>query len=122
MLDWLKNINKEYPEFWKEYLSKFETKSKSRRFVILSTETTGLNPEKDVILSFGSVAVINDSIVIGDSFDVVLLQYKYLHDNGLSNEFLIESKQTKLAEPLAIQAFVEYIGNGVLVGHRIDFD
>lgn len=122
MLDWLKNINKEYPEFWKEYLSKFETKSKSRRFVILSTETTGLNPEKDVILSFGSVAVVNDSIVIGDSFDVVLLQYKYLHDNGLSNEFLIESKQTKLAEPLAIQAFVEYIGNGVLVGHRIDFD
>lgn len=122
MLEWLKNINKEYPEFWKEYLSKFESKSKLKRFVILSIETTGLNPEKDVILSLGSVAVVNDNIIISDSFDVALLQYKFLHDNGLSNEFLIESKQEKLAEPQAIQALIEYIGNAVLVGHRIDFD
>lgn len=120
MLDWIKNINKEYPEFWKNYLSKFE--KKSSRFVILSTETTGLNPHKDVILSFGAIAVVNSSIVIGDSFEVILLQYKYLHDNGLSNEFIIESKQPKLGEREALQAFIEYIGNSVLVGHRIHFD
>jgi DNA polymerase-3 subunit epsilon len=40
----------------------------------------------------------------------------------LSNEFLIESKQPKLNENQAIEAFVEYIGNAVLVGHRIHFD
>jgi len=120
MLDWIKKINKEYPEFWKLYLSKFETKS--NRYVVLSTETTGLNPRKDVILSFGAIGVMNDVIRIGDNFEVVLLQYKYLHDNGLSNEFLIESKLSKLAEPQAIQSFVDYIGNAVLVGHRIHFD
>ena len=47
MFDWIKNINKEYPEFWKEYLIKF--KDKSERYVILNTETTGLNPKNDVI-------------------------------------------------------------------------
>ena len=120
MLDWIKNINKEYPEFWKLYLTKFETKS--NRYVVLNTETTGLNPKKDVILSFGALGVINDIIRIGDNFEVVILQYKYLHDNGLSNEFLIESKLTKLAEYQAIQSLVEYIGNAVLVGHRIHFD
>jgi DNA polymerase-3 subunit epsilon len=120
MIDWIKNINKEYPDFWKSYLAKFE--SKSNRYVILSTETTGLNPKKDVILSFGAVAVVNDIIRIGDVFEVAILQYKYLHENGLSNEFLIESKLSKLAEPQAMQAFVEYIGNAVLVGHRIYFD
>lgn len=120
MLDWIKNINKEYPDFWKLYLAKFETKS--NRYVILSTETTGLNPKKDVILSFGAIAVVNDVIRIGDNFEVVILQYKYLHDNGLSNEFLIESKLPKLAEPQAIQSLVDYIGNAVLVGHRIHFD
>ena len=120
MLDWIKNINKEYPEFWKLYLAKFETKS--NRYVILNTETTGLNPKKDVILSFGAIAVVNDVIRIGDNFEVVILQYKYLHDNGLSNEFLIESKMSKLAEPQAIQSLVDYIGNAVLVGHRIHFD
>ncbi len=120
MIDWLKNINKEHPEFWKDYLSKFD--KKSNRFVILSTETSGLNPVKDVILSIGSFAVIDNSIVIGDSFEAVLLQYKFLHDNGLSNEFIVESKMKKLGEPEAIKLLIDYIGNAVLVGHHIDFD
>ena len=120
MLDWIKSINKEHPDFWKLYVAKFE--SKSNRYVILSTETTGLNPKKDVILSFGAIGVVDDVVRIGDNFEVVILQYKYLHDNGLSNEFLIESKLSKLAEQQAIQALVDYIGNAVLVGHRIHFD
>jgi len=120
MFDWIKNINKEYPEFWKSYLSKFE--KKSSRFVVLSTETTGLNPDKDVILSFGAVGVADNSIVVSDNFEVILLQYKFLHDNGISNEFIIESTQPKLGEREAIQALIEYIGNAVLVGHRINFD
>jgi DNA polymerase-3 subunit epsilon len=120
MLDWIKNINKEYPEFWKIYLSRFE--KKSNRFVVLSTETTGLSLEKDVILSFGSFSVINNSIVIGDSFETVIAQYKFFHDNGISNEFTIETKMAKMTEGEAIKALVEFIGNSVLVGHHIDFD
>jgi DNA polymerase III subunit epsilon len=120
MLDWIKNINKEYPDFWKKYLSKFETKSK--RYVVLCAETTGLNPKKDVILSFGAIAVIDDIIRIGDNFELAILQYKYLHDNGLPNEFLIESKLPKSSEYQAIESFVDYIGNAILVGHRIHFD
>ena len=120
MLDWLKNINKEYPDFWKTYISKFE--KKSSRFVVVSAETSGLNPDKDVILSIGSFAVIDNSIVIGDNFEAILLQYKFFHDNGLSNEFLVESKMKKLGEPEAIKLFIEFIGNSVLVGHHIDFD
>lgn len=120
MFDWIKNINKEYPEFWKNYISKFN--KRSSRFIVISTETTGLNPNKDVILSIGAVAVENNSIVVSDCFEIVLLQYKYLHENGLSNEFIIESKQSKLGEREALEAFIEYIGNAILVGHRIDFD
>ena len=120
MLDWIKNINKDYPDFWKDYLTKFETKP--NRFVVLSTETSGLNPNKDVILSLGAFSVIDDGIVIKDNFEAVLLQYKFLQDNGLSNEFIIESKMLKMPEPDAIEAFVNYIGNSILVGHHINFD
>jgi len=120
MLDWIKNINKEYPEFWKLYLSKFE--KKSNRFVVLSTETTGLSPVKDVILSIGSFSVINNSILIGDSFETLIAQYKFFHENGISNEFTLESKMKKMGEPDAIQALVEFIGSSILVGHHIDFD
>jgi DNA polymerase III subunit epsilon len=120
MLDWIKNIGKEYPEFWKEYVSKFD--KKSQRFVVFSAETTGLNPAKDVILSMGSFAIIDNSIAIGDNFEAILLQYKYLHDNKLSNEFIVESKLKKLSEPDAIKEFVNYIGNAILVGHHVNFD
>ncbi|WP_264537648.1 PolC-type DNA polymerase III [Flavobacterium sp. N1736] len=120
MLDWIKNINKEYPDFWKDYLTKFETKP--NRFVVLSTETSGLNPNKDVILSLGAFSIIDDSVVIKDSFESVLLQYKFLHDNGLSNEFIIESKMIKMEEPAALEAFVNFLGNAILVGHHINFD
>jgi DNA polymerase III subunit epsilon len=120
MLDWIKNINKEYPDFWKDYLTKFETKP--NRFVVLSTETSGLNPNKDVILSLGAFSVVDDSIIIKDNFEAVLLQYKFLQDNGLSNEFIIESKMIKMPEPDAIEAFVNFIGNSILVGHHINFD
>ncbi|QOG00983.1 PolC-type DNA polymerase III [Flavobacterium sp. MDT1-60] len=120
MLDWLKNINKEYPDFWKDYLTKFETKP--NRFVVLSTETSGLNPDKDVILSLGAFSVIDDGIVIKDNFESVLLQYKYLQDNGLSNEFIIESKMIKMPEPDALEAFIKFLGNAILVGHHINFD
>jgi DNA polymerase-3 subunit epsilon len=120
MLDWLKHINKEYPEFWKEYLSKFDKKSK--RFVVLSTETTGMNPDKDVILSIGAFGVIDDSIHIGDSFEAVLLQYKFFHYNGLSNEFIVESKMKKMGELDAMKSFIDFIGHSVLVGHHVDFD
>lgn len=120
MLDWLKNIKKEYPEFWKAYLGKFE--NKSNRYVIFSTETTGTNLKDDVILSIGAIGVIDDKIKVSDNFETVIFQYKFLHDHGLSNDSIINSKLTKMTEDQAIQSFIEYIGNATLVGHQIQFD
>ncbi|HEX9979136.1 MAG TPA: 3'-5' exonuclease [Flavobacterium sp.] len=117
MLDWLKNINREYPDFWKAYLSGFE--KKPARHVVLSAHISGPNPSKDVIFSFGAIGIVNNEIIVGDAFDVTILQYKYLHDNGLPNTFIIESKMPKMAEPQAIEGLVGYLGNAVLVGYRI---
>ena len=120
MLDWIKKINKDYPDFYKDYVSKFE--KKSNRFVVIFNETSGLNPFKDVILSMGAFGIIDNAVHINDNFEVILMQYKFLYENKLSNEFIIESKLQKLGETEAIKAFISYIGNAVLVGHHIDFD
>lgn len=120
MFDWIKNINKEYPEFWKKYVEKFD--SKSNRYVILYTETSGLNLKKDVILSFGGLGVENEVIKVNDSLELVILQYKYLHDNGLSNDSIIQNKLPKFAENNAIEELLNFIGNATLVGHRIHLD
>lgn len=118
MLDWLKN--KKYPEFWKTYLQNNE--DKSTRYITLSIKTTGLNTQKDVILTIGSVAVENNEVVIKDAFEVILLQYIYNHDHGFSNEFIIESKMPKSTEAEGIQRLIEYISNAVIIGHRVDLD
>jgi DNA polymerase-3 subunit epsilon len=120
MLDWLKNITNNYPEFWKNYLSSFD--AKTDRIIVLSTETTGLNPKNDVILSFGAIGILNNQIIISDSFEVAIPQYKFLHDNGITNDFLMESAIPKLVEAQAIENLINFIGNSSLVGHRIYFD
>lgn len=120
MFDWIKNISKESPDYWKTYLSSFD--SKSDKYIVISIESTGLNPKKDVIVSVGAIVIIDNSILVGDCFEVVIPQYQYLHDNGITNDFLIESKQKKLTENEAIQEFIAFIKNATLVGHRINFD
>ncbi|WP_026976233.1 3'-5' exonuclease [Flavobacterium tegetincola] len=118
MLDWLKN--KKYPEFWKSYLQKQE--EDSNRYVTLSLKTTGLNTQKDIILTIGCVAIHNNEIVIKDAFEVILLQYIYNHDHGFSNDFIIESKMAKVTEAEGMERLVNYLQNAVIIGHRVDLD
>jgi len=42
------------------------------RFVVLDTETTGLNPRTDRIITIGAVAVQNGEILLDDSFEALL--------------------------------------------------
>ncbi len=119
MLDWIKHMHKDHPEFWTNYLAKFE--HKSTRFVVISAVSTGTSPTKDVLLSIGALAVEQQAIIVKEAFEVVLLQYKFLHENGLSNAFIIESELPKLGEPEALQNFVNFIGNSILVGYRINY-
>ncbi len=118
MLEWLKNINKVYPEFWKEYLLTFNKKTK--RFVVLSTSATGNNLETDVILTMSAFSIIDDSIQVGDYFEIMMLQYKFFHDNKLPFDSIINSKYKKLGEPDAIKGFLQYLGNSILIGHNIN--
>jgi DNA polymerase III subunit epsilon len=114
MIDWIKNINKDFPSFWKTYLSKFD--KKSNRFVVLSINTTGLDTKNDFILSIGCISVLNNSILVSDSFEINLKS----NTRNLENEFF--SNKSELIESEGIRLFVNYIGNAVLIGHRINFD
>jgi DNA polymerase-3 subunit epsilon len=86
-------LDKEYQRtsrILKTYLSKFD--KKSNRYVVISTETTGLNPHKDVILSIGAFAVVDDSLFISDSFEAILLQYKYYMTTSFQMNLLLKAR------------------------------
>ena len=114
MFDWIKNIGKEVPEFWKIYSAKFDTKSE--RFVIISCETSGLNAQKDTILAVAGIAVINNAIVINDSFEI-----KINYDTTVADQS-VSSDRTELNPILALQEVVNFIGNAKLIGFRINFE
>ncbi|MBC7642394.1 MAG: 3'-5' exonuclease [Flavobacterium sp.] len=119
MFDWIKNIGGNYPEFYKNYLSKFD--KKSTRFVVLSIETTGLNKKEDQILSIGATAIVNSNIIVNDSFEISFYKNTKINvDNLKEVEYL--QKLSESVVPNAIESFLDYLENAVLVGHRIEFD
>ena len=70
MLEWLKNMGKDYPEFWKNYLIKLETPTEKK--VVLYLETTGTNPTKDKIIAIGAIAIENNQICIANCLEIEL--------------------------------------------------
>lgn len=109
MLDWFKNLGKDYPEFWKNYLLQQEIPSV--RKVALYIETTGINPKRDKILSIGAISIENNQIMIEHSLEIELDKNK-----------IINAKELIYEEAQAIEALINFIGNATLIGHRIHYD
>ena len=119
MIDWLKNIKKEYPDFWKNYLKSFN--QKSNKFIVFTLETTGLDCDEDVILSIGTIEIENNQITVGSSFEIAISQHHFFSKKGMIEQTFNENLY-KMEEHQAIEAFVTFIENATLVGHRVDFD
>jgi len=114
-----KLFHKEYPEFWKKYTESF--KSPATKYVVISMETSGLDTEKDVIMSIAATSIVENRIILKDSFEIYIKHTTPL-DISLDNEFITVSKVEKVSEEVAIETLIEYLGNSIFIGHRIDFD
>lgn len=114
-----KIFNKEYPEFWKKYTDSF--KNPATKYVVISMETSGLDTDKDVIMAIAATSVINNRIILKDSFEI-FIQHKAFNETSLDNEFITVSKVDKITENQSVEIILNYISNSILIGHRIDFD
>ena len=124
MISWFKYKN--YPIFWKEYSKTFKQKPpisiENTRFVVFDTETTGLDIIKDRILSIGAIGIFNNIIDVPDSFEIYLKQDQFKAETVEIHGILKEGKLAKLSEADAMENFITYIGNAVLVAHHTAFD
>lgn len=122
-MNWFKR--KIYPDFYNAYAESFKHKTncfESTRFVVFDTETTGLQPKTDKILSIGCVAVKNGVIDVSDCFEQYLIQSKFNTETVQIHGILKGGNNTKISQNEAIIQFLDYIKNAVLVAHHAAFD
>jgi DNA polymerase-3 subunit epsilon len=115
------------PELFSRYVSCFEktwaddTPIDGVRFVVLDCETTGFNPSFDRIITIGAVGVQNGEIVIEDSFEALLKVTRNttaVTVHGVTRD----EARSGLEEPQALEMFLDYLKDGVIVGHHIGHD
>ena len=89
--------------------------------MILDSETTGLDPRRDRLITIGAVAVEDGEIRLEDSFEVMLkLDYNRasVTVHGITRDEASEGMQ----EREALEQFLDYLRDGVIVGHHIGHD
>ena len=91
------------------------------RFIVLDSETTGLNPRTDRLITIGAVAVRAGEIVLEDSFDA-LLEVAWNTSAVTVHGITRDEARGGLTEEEALERFLEYLRDGVIVGHHIGHD
>lgn len=98
-----------------------ETPVEQVRFIVLDSETTGLDPRKDRLITIGAVAVIDGEILLEDSYEA-LLKVQYNTSAVTVHGITVEESQAGLDEPEALDQFMDYLKDGIIVGHHIGHD
>src|SRR5690242_6420156 len=88
------------------------------RFVVLDSETTGLDPRKDRLVTIGAVAVRSGEIILEDQFEA-LLKVAYNTSAVTVHGVTREESLHGIEEPEALEQFLTYLQDGVIVGHHI---
>ncbi|WP_299779434.1 3'-5' exonuclease [uncultured Formosa sp.] len=126
-MKWLFNKNeKTYPEYWLRYMSHFlesnHTDIHSSTYVVLDTETTGFNYEKDKMLCIGAVKIIDGYIDISTAIEIYIKQ-DYFNESTVEIHGLIKNERIKtVSEEEAVILFLDYIKDSILVAHHAFFD
>lgn len=110
-----------------EYIASFDqTWSDSEpiehvRFIVLDSETTGLDPRTDRLITIGAVAVHANEIVLADTFEE-MLRVAYNSSAVTVHGITRDEARAGMDEPQAVAEFLAYLRDGVIVGHHIGHD
>jgi DNA polymerase-3 subunit epsilon len=91
------------------------------RFVVLDCETTGLDARRHRIVSIGAVGVVDCQIDLADSFEA-LLRVRFNTDATVVHGITRDESRTGMGEADAMASLLDYLRDGVIVGHHIGHD
>lgn len=95
----------------------------AERWVVLDTETSGLDPVKDRLLAIGAVSVDGVGILLDDSFEAVLLSEPAGDkDNVVIHGIGHEAQSSGLPVAEALGSFAAFVANAPCAGFHCEFD
>ncbi|WP_165750122.1 PolC-type DNA polymerase III [Cellulophaga sp. Z1A5H] len=126
MFNFLKKNKASLPQFWNDYALKFKEKPTEKLidtvYTVLDTETTGFDYSNDRILCIGAVKLVQQQIAIRDGFEVFVAQQVYGKDAAPIHGILKNSTVPRVTELEALEQFITYVGNSVIIAHHAIFD
>ncbi|HAM51574.1 MAG TPA: hypothetical protein DCP92_13130 [Nitrospiraceae bacterium] len=94
---------------------------KAAKFYAIDIETTGLNLDKDEIISFACVPIINLKILVRDTFYTLIkpksYNYQAMRYHGVSKDNLMDAPVFDEVSERILKVL-----DGILVGHTVEFD
>ena len=120
-------------EKWLRYRNAQKLKDERYRFlfdvppldevVVFDTETTGLNPKKDEILSIGAVIVKENKILTSQKFELFVKPSREINEASIKiHQIRNIDLENGIAPHAAIEQFLHFIGARPLVGYYLEFD
>ncbi len=135
MLQWLRDIitpSPPPPPFVQDYLRVLQQQPLPGSlplaeipFVVFDTETTGLDPQKDRLLSIGAVKVQHWEIDISRQLELYVGQEapSPASEQAIAVHGILPGEQSgQISEEEALRQFLAYAGPSVLVAHHLGFD
>ena len=106
----------------KEFAFLFD-ESQSGEYVVFDTETTGLNPKEDEILSIGAVKIKDNKILTSQTFEVYLKNLKEINSKSIEIHGIRACDLHNATDSEdAIKEFLKFIGSRPLIGYYLEFD
>jgi len=98
-------------------------KDDGEEYIVFDTETTGLDPKKDEILSIGAVKIRGNTILTSETFEVYVKNSKEINSKSIEVHGIRPCDLKDAKDPSeAIEMFLNFIGSRTLIGYFLEFD
>lgn len=115
-------------DWWRRRRTEPAETGAGERWLVLDVESSGLDPQRDDLLSIAAVALRQDGprlhIMLGDSFEVTLRRSVDIADkaNVLVHGIGVGAQRTGTPPEEALRAFAMFAGDAPLIGYHSAFD
>lgn len=98
-------------------------KNKTDEMVVFDTETTGLNPKKDELISIGAVKIKENKILMNKKFHIYIKPQNSVNEQSIKiHQIRNIDLQNAYEVTQGIEKFLHFIGSRPLIGYHVQFD